>query len=240
MTISKSMTGALLGVCLAGAIATPSAHAENSQATFAYSPAGEQELVLNGGATVLNAISTGWYDQTGYHDSANPNYIAGLCGSSDACDGGDLIYNDFFVFDLSAVTGPIVSAALSLGQPAPNGYFGPAGGSTYTNYDVATPISQLTADQSGATAIFNDLGSGTAYGSTVVGLSSVGAQVDIAINANGLAALNSAEGGQFAIGGAVTTIPELSTWGMMLVGFLGLGFAGYRSPHKPTDHRQHA
>jgi hypothetical protein len=36
-------------------------------------------------------------------------------------------------------------------------------------------------------------------------------------------------GFDFAIGGAV---PEASTWAMMLVGFAGLGFAGYRSTRK--------
>jgi PEP-CTERM motif len=30
-------------------------------------------------------------------------------------------------------------------------------------------------------------------------------------------------------GGTVETIPEPSTWAMMLLGFVGLGFAGYRS-----------
>jgi hypothetical protein len=29
-------------------------------------------------------------------------------------------------------------------------------------------------------------------------------------------------------GGSITAVPELSTWAMMLVGFAGLGFAGYR------------
>jgi hypothetical protein len=31
--------------------------------------------------------------------------------------------------------------------------------------------------------------------------------------------------------GTVATVPEPSTWGMMLLGFAGLGFAGYRSRH---------
>jgi PEP-CTERM motif len=39
------------------------------------------------------------------------------------------------------------------------------------------------------------------------------------------------------IGGSVTTtaIPEPSTWAMMLIGFAGLGFAGYRASRKSID-----
>ena len=33
----------------------------------------------------------------------------------------------------------------------------------------------------------------------------------------------------FVVGGAV---PEPSTWAMMLIGFAGLGFAGYRASHR--------
>ena len=36
-------------------------------------------------------------------------------------------------------------------------------------------------------------------------------------------------GFDFAVGGAV---PEPSTWAMMLAGFAGLGFAGYRASRK--------
>ena len=36
-------------------------------------------------------------------------------------------------------------------------------------------------------------------------------------------------GFDFALGGAV---PETSTWAMMLVGFAGLGFAGYRASRR--------
>ncbi|HWY80433.1 MAG TPA: PEPxxWA-CTERM sorting domain-containing protein, partial [Roseiarcus sp.] len=39
-------------------------------------------------------------------------------------------------------------------------------------------------------------------------------------------------GFDLAVGGAV---PEPSTWAMMLVGFAGLGFAGYRSTQRASD-----
>jgi hypothetical protein len=34
---------------------------------------------------------------------------------------------------------------------------------------------------------------------------------------------------------AGTTIPESSTWAMMLLGFAGLGFAGYRTSRKTAS-----
>ena len=33
-------------------------------------------------------------------------------------------------------------------------------------------------------------------------------------------------------GGVTATVPESSTWAMMLLGFAGLGFAGYRKSRK--------
>jgi hypothetical protein len=36
------------------------------------------------------------------------------------------------------------------------------------------------------------------------------------------------EGKQYAFGDGTVTVPEPSTWAMMLVGFAGLGYAGYR------------
>jgi hypothetical protein len=51
---------------------------------------------------------------------------------------------------------------------------------------------------------------------TVVDLGSFGPNIDLTINGYG----------DFVIGGAV---PETSTWAMMVVGFAGLGYAGYRT-----------
>jgi len=38
-----------------------------------------------------------------------------------------------------------------------------------------------------------------------------------------------------ANGFAATAVPELSTWAMVLVGFAGLSFAGYRRTRKATS-----
>jgi hypothetical protein len=54
---------------------------------------------------------------------------------------------------------------------------------------------------------------------TVIDLgSNFGPDIDLTINGFG----------DIAFGGAVEAVPEPSTWAMMLIGFAGLGFAGYR------------
>jgi PEP-CTERM motif len=48
-----------------------------------------------------------------------------------------------------------------------------------------------------------------------------------------IAYLTLTDGYVAAIGGlSIATVPEPSTWAMMLLGFAGLGFAGYRASRK--------
>ena len=58
------------------------------------------------GAVTLNAVDSGWYNDAGFHDATNQNYIAGLCS-----DCGGAVFRNFFVFDLTGV-GPVSSATL--------------------------------------------------------------------------------------------------------------------------------
>jgi hypothetical protein len=60
---------------------------------------------------------------------------------------------------------------------------------------------------------------------TVINLGSLGPNVDLTIFGQ--------DGGTFVIGGAV---PESSTWAMMLVGFAGLGFLGWRGSRNTAAH----
>jgi hypothetical protein len=71
-------------------------------------------------------------------------------------------------------------------------------------FKVATPISTLESSANGRLDIFNDLGSGASYGSQTGPL-----HQDLftpAFNAAGLSALRAAIGGQFAVGGAITSL----------------------------------
>jgi hypothetical protein len=65
-----------------------------------------------------------------------------------------------------------------------------------------------------------DILSGDVGDNSVINLSSIfGPNIDLTIEGDGV----------FAFGGAV---PEPSTWTMMLLGFAGVGYAGYRSTRR--------
>jgi Ca2+-binding RTX toxin-like protein len=143
-------------------------------------------------ATTINFTDSGWYDSTGFHGPTNQNYITGKTN------------RNFFIFDLSAVSEPINGAHLRLSMPV-GGYNSPDATETYTLFDVSTPVATLQAGGSGLLSVYDDLGTGTALGSLEVSRDNVTAVVSVVLNAAGVAALNAAAGGQFAIGGAVTT-----------------------------------
>src|SRR6476659_1571628 len=64
---------------------------------------------------VINFTDRGSYTEAGFHNPSNPNYVVGDSrGFPGAC--GDC--RNFFLFDLSGVTQPIVSAKLALFIPS--------------------------------------------------------------------------------------------------------------------------
>ncbi|MFO0815773.1 MAG: S8 family serine peptidase [Gemmatales bacterium] len=156
-----------------------------------------------------DATDSGWYNSTGFHDPINENYIVGQASST-------LQYRDWFVFDVPVATGPITAARLELYNPSStvndgNGYISPDASETYALYDVTTPVSTLRAGGSGLTGIYDDLGTGVSYGSVTVTAASNGTFIVINLNAAGIAAVSAAQGGQLAMGGALTTLGGSAT-----------------------------
>jgi hypothetical protein len=170
-----------------------------TRAIFAFTDASSVQLVIDG--TVYQASSTGWYSDAGFHDDANLNYFAGLCG--DACTPvGEL--RDYAAFELGEFSGGATSAVIRLFNPlTPNpGYFSPNPSELFRLYDVSTGIRDLVADQTDATDIFDDLGSGFVFGSRIVSSADDGTYVEITLTAEGLDSLNRAIG-SWAVGGAL-------------------------------------
>jgi hypothetical protein len=163
--------------------------------------------------TVLNSVARGYYDQAGLHP-AGDNYIAGQSGNE--------TYHDFFTFNLSGVSGTIVGATLVLYNPPG----GTNGSGIYTVYDVSTDAATLNTERiAGATApnnpnvnIFNDLGSGNAYGMLSYNTSDNGKTVTINLDSQFLSDINSRSSSLFSVGGFADTGP-------FLYGFSGSGNA---------------
>ncbi len=153
-------------------------------------------LTARADSVTLNATNSGFYTSTGSHDATNPNYVAGQLGTIQT--------RNFFVFDLSGVTGTVTGATIRISFPD-LGYFSNDPSETFSLYDVSTPITSLVASNAGATGIFSDLGTGTVFGTTTVLETANGMVVNINLNAAAIAAINSNHS-LFAFGGALTSL----------------------------------
>lgn len=174
----------------------------------------------------LDALDSGWYLANGLHLADNENYLTGISRAS--ARSGE--HRSFFLFDLSSVGGIIRSATLRLynptdqdilfeppSDPLPGGYESPDPTETLHIYDVHTPVAAMTGGTAGP-AGFDDLGSGTLYGSRVVSGADDGTVVEIPLNAAALAALNASRG-RFLFGGALGTLADLEDVPEFVFGF---------------------
>lgn len=152
----------------------------------------------------ITATDSGWYADNGVHNvPSNPNYIVGQVGEPIQLS-SQLVYHDFFTFNLQAVPSAVASATLTLGNLL-HGYTSPDPSETLAFFDVSTPVTELKAPIQSGLSIYQDLGSGTIFGMTDVSPADNGALVTISLNAAALASLNAAAGATWAIGGAITT-----------------------------------
>jgi hypothetical protein len=128
----------------------------------------------------------GWWSPTLFNFDTNDNYFV---GHSDP----DRLRN-FFSFDLSSACGAS-SVTLQLTR------FIQTGPLTYSLFDVVTPAATLNANDGTSQTIFDDLGSGTGFGSFPVAEGAATDVLSFPLNSAGVAAFNAAGGGFFSIGG---------------------------------------
>ncbi|MCC7116862.1 MAG: hypothetical protein IT520_20995 [Burkholderiales bacterium] len=216
--ISTAFTRTTRAVLAALFLLAPTlAHALESSAVFSYTDAAhatQLELTTNTGVHLLVATARGWVSPVNVNNGAlvDNNYIAGLCGSSDSCDGLNVEFRNWFAFSLvTTAFSSILSANLLLDVPAAapgeQGVYASLGNPIYTVWDVTQPAAIFTGGGAGA-AEFNDLGSGTVYGSRVYTLADQGAMTtSIALNAAAITFLNANLQQTVVLGGAVTPIP---------------------------------
>ncbi len=146
----------------------------------------------------VDAVGRGTVDGNGIHQGSyttsglTNGYVVGRLAMSVP----ETRQRSFFVFDLpSAPVGRQVASA-RLRLFVPNFATAVQGGpSEVFLHDVDGPVSGLE----NATAAFDDLGDDAPFGSRIYSDSDEGTFTEVALNAGGLAALNAAIGGQFAL-----------------------------------------
>jgi hypothetical protein len=204
----------------------------------------------------LGKAGQGWWSLDTPNILTNTNYFTGT--SPDVSPGIDFSYRSFFTFDLSnpALQGQTITGAeLKLQAFIGTGY---NDGGLISFFDVNTSASVLNHTVGIAPlAIWNDLGSGVSYGTGIAGSPSQPVDfhptdiLDFQLNGAAIANLNNAIGnGLFSIGATKAlreiftssgangnqqlvlelspSVPEPSTWAMMLIGFAVIGFGAYR------------
>ena len=177
------------------------------------------------------------------------NVAAGLAPTDDLTGqdlGGLTLGPGVYFFSSSAQ----LTGALTLdGEGNPNAAFVFQIGSTLTTAS-ASDVNFING--ANGNEVFWQVGSSATLGTTTQFVGSIVAQASISLNtganiacgrAIALTAAVTMQGNDVGIGGcdfppggssSTPTVPEPSTWAMMLLGFAGLGFAGYRRAMKPS------
>lgn len=146
---------------------------------------------------ILDAVDSGRYDQTGFHEPADAGYMVGSLGSQ--------VFRNWFVFDLSGVLpGSVTAGELVVFNPV-GGYVSTSPTLTFNLSEVSTAIDVLRAGGAGQLGIYNDLLDGLNYGKTAARPGDVGTDIPVPLSSDALAALNRQAGSLFAIGGAITS-----------------------------------
>jgi len=207
----NALTRRILGVvAIALALAANTASADY---LFAFSNANEgvaNNLTIDSSVR-YSGVNQGWWSATFSNNASNPNYFVGLATEEDDENViGEHLLNNFFIFDISNLSAPASSAVLNLQFFEAYSSTG-AAILTYSLFDVSTNLALLNANTGTSLGIFNDLGSGTSYGSFSISTShGFFDVVSLTLNSAGLADLNAAISGgaqQFAIGGMLTPTP---------------------------------
>ncbi len=194
-------------VILLGLATTPAA--AQSRYIFGYThrddlaPVTAVQLITDHG--VFNSYVRGWFDDTGRHIQKNDNYVAGILDNQ--------WYRNFFVFDLSAAMAQFGSASLRILNPhvalpwcAPaafcDGFTSPNPTESYfLRYLNPQYYGAVSADATGRTDIFSELGSAQVFSHRSVRNADNGQWVDLALNRKGLADLNERRGNTWGVGG---------------------------------------
>jgi hypothetical protein len=160
----------------------------------------------------LNSLDQGWYDNTGFNDPTNSDYVVG-----NASFGGP--WNDFFTFDASALGGQTVTGAtLRIFNPI-DGFSSYRSSETVSIGSFAGSLTDLVSGNGGIAA-YNALGSGNVFGSASISSADNNGWVQFVLNNDFLSYFNSAPG-VFALGGTLSTLDATYTADQYAFAFSG-------------------
>jgi hypothetical protein len=193
------------------------------------------------------ATGTGWISADGAAN--NSDFNGGVTNNYAGWENQQ--YNNWFAFNIP--NAPIGAASISIWNSSASSTLDPD--AVYTLYEAsAFTFGGLV----GGSAALGSVTLGVAN-------TGVSEYITINLNSTAVSLLNASVGGQFVFGGTITTsysdpnstfdqisawgytdgtpvaylttspVPEPSTWAMMLFGFGGLGFAGYRRTLKGAE-----
>ncbi|MCH8967749.1 MAG: hypothetical protein IIA66_01365 [Planctomycetes bacterium] len=154
----------------------------------------------------LGATNRGWIRDSDFQANGSGPVMNYIVGTLDTAGGIEL--RNWFVFDLTAVPTPIVSAELLLDNPS---IFSDDGFEVYQlTSTTSTPATLIAAG--GGAGVFGSLGTGTVFSTiTVYDPADDGVTLSLALNAAGIAFLNANLGGLVAFSGRVTTLDASAT-----------------------------
>lgn len=161
-----------------------------------------------GSVITVSDTSSGWYtadSSDNYFNFGTENYLAGYCSSTDCGTGGE--HRNFFTFSIPDLDGPVSSLVLTINT----------GGTSFTQSPTATYQVTSLPDTFG----FNDLGTGTVYGTLAYSASSTDADESIVLNSSAIAAVSADS--TFGVGGLVSDLPANPTGDQYLFGDDGIG-----------------
>lgn len=178
------------------------------EANTASSPIGKEQ----------GAENFGWWSDKLGHFSGIYNYFAGYNAIFDS------EFRNFFAFDLSEIHGTVRDAEIVL-KPYSASF--PYVAVRFDLFDVSTSINDLLLDSQPNQAIFEDLGTGSQYGSRIFPVNpNLLSQVAIDLSSLAILDINARKGQYFVVGGTVTpdqsSVPEPSTMALLLLAFAAM------------------
>lgn len=163
---------------------------------------------------VVTAANSGWFANNGRSVASTVN--ASFANYAVGWDPVDFPYaillRDFFVFNLTNVSGTITSATLDLYMPATSGYLSYKHSELYQLTSSTSSSSEVAGvfpvGSSAGAKVFNSLGTGTVFASILVSAADQGTTIHIPLNAAGLSFLNSNKGQTIVLGGQDPQAPS--------------------------------